>query len=444
MVSSRLYRFVPSRLEGFGRQWRWLVHVCKADQEFRAERDGMNAQDWTRADWLNTAPDSECPGQRPDLFRIQEMLNTLRHGWCASARRAWIWVNARLSACLSLTKATPFIGREDPGRDCKPQRADQSYGFSLIRAVSIRNHEGNMLPALASNIEIDGRCRPNETRSNVREHWVWPGQNAPLIAMSASIAHEINQPLGAIVANAHAASKWLEATPADVSRVKMLIERILRDSRVAADVVQKMLGLLKQQPPAKQLVGLPKIVNQALTILEPEIEKHAVEIVASIPADLPLVFADSLQIQQVLINLISNAIDAVHEASSRDRKIWLEAEPEEDTVAVRVRDTGCGVPDPNLIFETFFTTKAKGAGIGLALSRSIAEANDGSLTVRNGSDCGAEFTLRVPRESGRSSEAGWPINVCDDVGTVVLPVSLNSEDSNGDSTTNQHTVGCLQ
>jgi C4-dicarboxylate-specific signal transduction histidine kinase len=223
--------------------------------------------------------------------------------------------------------------------------------------------------------------------------------------ISASIAHEINQPLGAIVANAHAASTWLEATPPNVLRAKTLIDRILRDCRVAATLVQKTLGLFKQQPPVKQIVGLPDIVHQALTILEPEIQKHEVEIVIHIPAGLPLIFADSVQIQQVLINLIGNAIDAVHEASSLDRKIWLEAEPEGTTVAVRVRDAGRGVPDLNRIFEPFFTTKAKGMGIGLAVSRSIAEAHDGSLTVRNGTECGAEFTLRVPCVSGRLNRA---------------------------------------
>jgi signal transduction histidine kinase len=217
-----------------------------------------------------------------------------------------------------------------------------------------------------------------------------------LLCTRSRFAHEINQPLGAIAANAYAAFTWLEATPPDVSRAKILIDRIRRDSRVAADVVHRMLGLLKQQPPVKQLVSIPHIVHQVLTILEPEIQRHAVEIITSIPARLPQLLADSVQIQQVLINLIGNAIDAVHEASSPDRRIWLEAEPEGKTVAVRIRDTGRGVPDPDQIFEAFFTTKTKGMGIGLAVSRSIAEAHDGSLTVRNSTECGAEFTLRVP------------------------------------------------
>jgi C4-dicarboxylate-specific signal transduction histidine kinase len=223
--------------------------------------------------------------------------------------------------------------------------------------------------------------------------------------ISASIAHEINQPLGAIVANAHAASTWLEASPPNVLRVKTLIDRILRDSRVAADVVQKMLDLFKQQPPAKRVIGLPHIVHQVLAILEREIRKNEVEIITRIPAGLPLLFADSVQIQQVLINLIRNAIDAIHEALSLDRRIWLEAEPEGESVAVRVRDTGPGVSDPNRIFETFFTTKTNGVGLGLAVSRSIAEAHDGSLTVRNGSERGAEFTLRVPCVNVRLSKA---------------------------------------
>jgi C4-dicarboxylate-specific signal transduction histidine kinase len=248
------------------------------------------------------------------------------------------------------------------------------------------------------NVDVDAedQCRTKESLRELSEHLARVKEMASVAAMSASIAHEINQPLGAIAAHAHAASIWLDATPPDVSRVKTIVDRILRDSRAASDVIQKMLGLFKQQPPAKQRVGLPWIVHQVIAILESEIQKHEIEVTTNIPARLPLLFADSVQIQQVLVNLIGNAIDAVSEGDSLDRRIWVEAEPEGNTVAVRVRDTGRGVPDPDQVFEAFFTTKAKGMGIGLAVSRSIAEAHDGSLTVRNGADYGAEFTLRIP------------------------------------------------
>jgi C4-dicarboxylate-specific signal transduction histidine kinase len=396
----------------------------------------MNPQGWTRAGWFNTATIGERAGQRPDLFHAQEMVGTLQgSSWCASAKRAWTWVNAKLAEYLRPTKSNLLFCLDNPGDHRKSQQtllhprgsagapeawqesirmdgrhegrsADQSNRRSLFGAEPIRHHEGNVFSGLARNVDIDDPYRTNETRRDLSKQLPRAGQIVPLAAMSASIAHEINQPLGAIVANAHAASTWLEANPPNVSRAKVLIDRILRDSRVAADVVQKTLGLLKQQPPVKQIIGLPHIVNQVLTILEPEIQKHKVEIITGIPAGLPRLFADSVQIQQVLINLIGNAIDAVHEASALDRRIWLEAEPEGNIMAVRVRDTGHGVPDPNLIFETFFTTKTNGVGIGLAVSRSIAEAHDGSLTVRNGPDRGAEFTLRVPCVSDRLSRAG--------------------------------------
>jgi signal transduction histidine kinase len=393
----------------------------------------MNARDWTRAGWLNTATIAERASQRPELFHVEEMVDTLRgYAWYASAKRAWTRVNAKLAKYARLAKRQLLFCLDNPGEHWKSQQtllhpvdragaldawedalrvggrhegrpADQFNRPSLMQAEPIRNHDDNVLSGSAPNVEIDDQCRTTHTLRDLNEHLARAKQIALVAAMSASIAHEINQPLGAIVANAHAASTWLEATPPNVSRAKTLIDRILRDSRVAAEVVQKMLGLLKQQPPVRQIVGLPHIVNQVLTILEPEIQKHEVEIITSIPAGLPMLFADSVQIQQVLINLIGNAIDAVHEAASLDRRIWLEAEPDGNAVVVRVRDTGRGVPDPNQIFETFFTTKTKGLGIGLAVSRSIAEAHDGSLTVRNGSDRGAEFTLRVPCVSDRLS-----------------------------------------
>jgi C4-dicarboxylate-specific signal transduction histidine kinase len=395
----------------------------------------MNARDWTREGWLNAAAIAERAGTRPDLFHVQEMVDTLHgYSWYATAKRVWTRVNARLAKYLRLTKRNLLFCPETPGEHLKSQHtlshpvdrpgaldawedalriggrhagrsADQFHRPSLILTEPIRNHEDKVLSGSAPNVDIDDQCRTNETLREFNEHLARAKQIALVAAISASIAHEINQPLGAIVANANAASTWLEATAPNVSRAKTLIDRILRDSKVAAEVVHKMLGLFKQQPPVRQAFDLPQIVNQVLTILEPEIQKHEVEIITSIPAGLPMLFADSVQIQQVLINLIGNAIDAVQEASPRDRRIWLEAEPEGNVLAVRVRDTGRGVPDPNLIFETFFTTKTNGAGIGLAVSRSIAEAHDGSLTVRNSTECGAEFTLRVPCISNRLSRA---------------------------------------
>ncbi len=214
--------------------------------------------------------------------------------------------------------------------------------------------------------------------------------------MSASIAHEINQPLGAIVANAHAASTWLTASPPNISRMRIIIDRILRDSNVAADVVQKMRGLFRQQSPQKRPVDISHAVQQVLAVLDADIRKQGVDVIVDIPAGLIPLFADPVQLQQILINLISNAIDAVDGRPSAERRIWLEAEAEVDAIALRVRDTGRGVSDSDRIFETFYTTKPKGMGIGLAVSRSIAEAHDGSLSVLSQPGLGAEFTLKIP------------------------------------------------
>jgi signal transduction histidine kinase/ligand-binding sensor domain-containing protein len=242
--------------------------------------------------------------------------------------------------------------------------------------------------------------RAQEALRALKERLERATQVARAAAMSASIAHEINQPLGAIVTNAHAASTWLDASPANISRAKISIERVLRDGRVASDIAHKMRSLFARQAPEKQPVDVSHTAREILTLLEPEIRRQGAEIITNIPDGLDSLSGDPVQIQQILINLITNAMDAVQENPPGERRIWVEAILEGAAVAVRVRDTGRGVPNADRIFETFFTTKAKGMGIGLAVSRSIAEAHGGSLSVVNQPGAGAEFILRIPSVHG--------------------------------------------
>jgi ligand-binding sensor domain-containing protein/signal transduction histidine kinase len=242
--------------------------------------------------------------------------------------------------------------------------------------------------------------RAQEALKTLKERLERATQVARAAAMSASIAHEINQPLGAVVANAHAASTWLDASPANISRAKISIERVLRDGRVASDVVHKMRSLFARQAPEKRPVDVYHTVREILTLLEPEIRKQGVEVLTNIPDGLDFLSGDPVQIQQILLNLIANAMDAVQENPLGERQISVEAKLEGDAIALRVRDTGRGVPDVDRIFETFFTTKVKGMGIGLAVSRSIAEAHGGSLSVVNQPGSGAEFILHIPSVHG--------------------------------------------
>jgi ligand-binding sensor domain-containing protein/signal transduction histidine kinase len=243
---------------------------------------------------------------------------------------------------------------------------------------------------------IAKELRAQEALRALKERLEQATQVARAAAMSASIAHEINQPLCAIVTNAHTASTWLDATPANISRAKISIERVLRDGRVASEVAHKIRSLFARRAPEKRPVDVHRTVREIFTLLEPEIRKRDVEIVSNIPEGIDSFSGDEVQIQQILINLLTNALDAVQDTPPGERRIWVEAKAEGDVVAIRVRDTGPGVPNVDRIFETFFTTKAKGMGIGLAVSRSIAEAHGGSLSAINQPGSGAEFILRIP------------------------------------------------
>jgi signal transduction histidine kinase len=379
-------------------------------------------------------PSANETGGTPDVSHIQTTLNSVpADAWYASADGMLLWVNARTAAFLGLPETHPLRLGEGAGNDWRlllafvhpadRRRAlhdwgeflsnniahetkvrlrslDQTYRWFLLRAEPLYDPKSKARLWLGINIDIEEELRADEALRALKERLARATQIARVAAMSASIAHEINQPLGAIVANAHAASTWLSAATPNVLRTRLSIDRILRDGRVAADVVRKMRNLFSQQPLQKCSVSVARMVSDVLTVLDPEICKQEVEVTIDIPDGLDPLIADPVQIQQILINLITNAIDAVSESPSTRRRIAIEADSDGDAVAVRVRDTGCGVPNVDRIFEAFFTTRTKGMGIGLAVSRSIAEAHDGSLSVVNQPGSGAEFTLRIPCAGG--------------------------------------------
>ncbi|MGY5775615.1 sensor histidine kinase [Rhizobium sp. LEGMi135b] len=216
--------------------------------------------------------------------------------------------------------------------------------------------------------------------------------------LGTSIAHEVSQPITAIAANGSAALRWLSATPADQDEARRAIERIVADAGRAGDVIARVRGLVARSSPSSDTIDLVEAINDVLELVRSEIRRNQILFRTELAGDLPLVAGDRVQLQQVILNLIMNAIEALAEVDVEIRELLVSAAADERKVTVSVRDTGGGMPAEMLdrIFEAFYTTKPKGMGMGLAISRSIIEAHGGTIYAAPNFPHGAVFGFTLP------------------------------------------------
>jgi signal transduction histidine kinase len=218
-------------------------------------------------------------------------------------------------------------------------------------------------------------------------------------ALSASVAHELNQPLGAILSNAEAAEVLLAASPPDLHQLKEILADIRRDDQRAGEIIRRLRGLLKKSEIELQEFDLNKTIQSALHILEPEAKKRGV-VLSAVQAQGALpVRADQIHLQQVIVNLAANGLDAMLDCSPARRRLALQTAQVGDSEAeVSVSDTGTGIPEDKLkdVFKTFFTTKPQGTGLGLSIARTIIETYGGRIWAENRLGGGAVFRFTLP------------------------------------------------
>lgn len=220
--------------------------------------------------------------------------------------------------------------------------------------------------------------------------------------LTTSIAHEINQPLAAIVTNAETSLRWLSRDDPNVEKVKALTARIAASGRRASDIVQHVRGMAAKRRPERSAIDLNEIVQESLTFIRHEIESHSIGIATNLARGLPRTMGDRIQLQQVIVNLLINSVQAVETQGRDGRAICIGTHlTDRGALAFTLRDTGPGIPpdDIDRIFEGFFTTKEAGMGIGLAICQSIISEHGGSITAANHPDGGAQFRFEIPVET---------------------------------------------
>ena len=222
--------------------------------------------------------------------------------------------------------------------------------------------------------------------------------------LTASIAHEINQPLTAVVTHGHACVEWLSANPPNLEKTRQTIERIIQDGTRAGAVLSRIRALFKKEAPAKDWFDMNEVIHELTVFLRDEAVRRHISIRTDLVPGLSKVKADRVQLQQVVLNLMMNGMDAVAEMTGRPKELVLSAREQDAELLVRVEDSGIGLDTETSekIFHPFFTTKPHGIGMGLSISRSIIEAHEGHLWAVPRSSGGAifQFTLPIqPRES---------------------------------------------
>jgi PAS domain S-box-containing protein len=222
--------------------------------------------------------------------------------------------------------------------------------------------------------------------------------------LSASIAHEVNQPVAAAIANAHAALRWLSAPQPNLEEVHEALGRIVKDGSRAAEVIGRIHALVKKAPPRWDDLDINDAILDVIALTSGEVAKRGISVQTRFAENLPLVHGDRVQLQQVVLNLIMNAVEAMNGLAGASQHLRITTErTEANDVSVTVQDTGPGIASESLkrLFESFYTTKPGGLGIGLSICRSIIQAHEGRMWVKAGVPRGAVFTFTLPAHSGK-------------------------------------------
>jgi PAS domain S-box-containing protein len=246
-------------------------------------------------------------------------------------------------------------------------------------------------------VDLTERKRAQEALQQASDQLTRATQAAGLAELSASIAHEVNQPLAAIVANSHACYRWLSAEPPNVERAKLTAEHITRDANSAADVISHVRALFRRAPQTRSSEDVNRVISEVYGLMAGEIAAKDIRIETTLEANLPSVPLDRIQVQQVLVNLIRNGIDAMDTVVDGARALQIRSCRDGlDTIRVEVRDAGTGFDQAERSFEPFFTTKQNGMGMGLAICRSIIAAHGGRLWATNNDTRGATVAFTLP------------------------------------------------
>jgi C4-dicarboxylate-specific signal transduction histidine kinase len=236
-------------------------------------------------------------------------------------------------------------------------------------------------------------------RKRAEAELVHANRIATMGQLTASIAHEVNQPIAAALMNAATAARWLARQPINLEAARQAVDRMISDGKRAADILSRIRDFSKKAPAPMEDLEINEVILEAMGLTRVTMSDNRVLAKMQLATGLPRILGDRVQLQQVILNLIMNAIEAMSQVRERSRELLIStSEADSGGVLVTVRDSGSGLPqaDPERIFDAFYTTKSSGLGMGLSICRSIAEAHGGRLWATPNEPHGAVFFMRLP------------------------------------------------
>ena len=289
---------------------------------------------------------------------------------------------------------------EDIEFEYRIMRCDGSMKHILSRAHPVVNQSGETDEFVGVLMDITERKQAERALQELQAALARVTRIVSMGELTASIAHEINQPLAAVATNASAALHWLAAQPSNLEEAREAAGRAIQEADRASGVIERIRAMLRKEQPQLQLLDGNNVIREVLLLAEGELVRGGVTVKTDLAADVPAVLGDRVQVQQVMLNLILNAIEAMSMISDRRRELFITSAKHADGVLIQVEDSGKGfdLEQVDRIFEPFFTTKPRGIGMGLSIGRSIVEAHGGRLWAAPGVSHGAvfQFTLPVP------------------------------------------------
>ena len=276
-------------------------------------------------------------------------------------------------------------------------------GGALARGLEVAGEFSDLHDQLK---QAEGALREAERRHlDSQTQLAHVNRIATMGQLAASIAHEVNQPISATLMNAETALRWLAASPPKVESARQSIDRIITDGKRAADIIGRVRGLVKKAPARKEDLEINEVIFGVIALTRNEMSKNRVLVQTRLADGLPSIWGDRVQLQQVILNLMMNSVEAMSGVGDESRELTIRTTKKASEVLVAVRDSGPGFTTESFdrIFEAFYTTKPNGLGIGLSICRSIVEAHGGRLWASANEPRGATFQFTMPVHPGAPS-----------------------------------------
>jgi PAS domain S-box-containing protein len=303
-------------------------------------------------------------------------------------------------------KIKPYLDRCFAGEDARFEEwFDNALGhrFLAVSYSPLRSDSQRVEAALVIGRDVTEQALASEALRHAQADLAHVSRMTTMGELTASLAHEVNQPITAAVNGASTCVRWLTRDEPDLGEAREAALGVIRNAKRAVDIINRIRSISKKGESKRQLIDINEVIQDIIALLRNEAQRYSISILTDLDAKLPKVMADSVHVQQVIMNLIMNSFDAMKEVDrTRELTIWSRR-AEDQCLMISVTDNGVGLPSQqtNQIFDAFFTTKSHGLGMGLRISRSIVESHGGRLWAADNSPHGASFsfTLPIPSEA---------------------------------------------